>query len=80
MEKRALVKGELVQVRPTHEAYGGQIVLVDEPKDWGCQGVLFLDREYEGLTRYKGQAFVRVKFEDIEPVGQIEWFWVPEGE
>ena len=80
MNKKELKRGDILQFNPEHEVYGGQLVMVDEPKEWGCQGVLFLDREYEGLTRYKGRAFVRPKFEDVEHVGSIEWIWDSEEE
>lgn len=75
MEKTELKAGDLLQYNPNHEIYGGQIVMVTEPKSFGCQGVLFLDREYCNLNRYNGRAFVRAKFEDVEPIGRIEWYY-----
>jgi len=75
MDKRILKEGELFQINPKHELYGGQIVACSEPKKWGCQGVLFTDLEYEGLTRFNGRAYVRIKFEDMEPIGRLEWEW-----
>lgn len=80
MEKRELKKGDLLQYRPDHEPYGGQLVMVEEPKIFGCQGVLFTDQDYIGLTRYQGRAFVRPKFEDVELVGRLEWVWEDENE
>lgn len=75
MEKRELQPGDLLQFNPEHEVYGGQIVMVTEPKCFGCQGVLFLDREYQNLSRYKGRAFIRPKFEEVEFIGRIEWYY-----
>ena len=75
MEKRELKRGELLQINPEHETYGGQLIMCEEPKNWGCQGVLFTEHEYQGLTRYKGRAFIRIKFEEMEPVGFMEWIW-----
>ena len=78
MEKTKLEQGQLLQYNPEHDPYGGQIVMVVDPKEWGCQGILYLDREFEGLTRFQGRAFVRTKFEDVEPIGRIEWLWQSE--
>lgn len=80
MEKRELQPGDLLQFDPAHEVYGGQIVMVTEPKSFGCQGVLFLDREYQNLTRYKGRAFIRPTFEEVEYVGRIEWMFQDDDE
>lgn len=77
MEKTDLKRGDILQINPEHEVYGGQLIVVDEPKNWGCQGILFTELEYEGLTRYRGRAFLRMKFEDLEPVGRLEWLWEP---
>jgi hypothetical protein len=73
MDKTELKKGDIVQVNPeiSHK-WGGFFILVDEPKSFGCQGILMSPFEFEAV-KLKGVAFVRVKFEDIELVGRCEW-------
>jgi hypothetical protein len=78
MEKRELQKGDVLQLHPDHK-FGGMLVVVDEPKSWGCQGYLLSSREFEA-TKFKGRAFVRPKFEDVEFVGKVVWFEVNAGE
>lgn len=76
MQKRELKVGELLQLHPEHPKFPGQIVCCTEPREWGCQGVLWTEFDLgDSVCRYKGRAFVRPKFEDIEPVGFIEWLW-----
>lgn len=71
MEKRELFQGDVLQLKPEHK-FGGMLVVVDEPKDWGCQGYLMSAVDFEA-TKFKGRAFVRCKFEDVEWVGQLYW-------
>ena len=75
MKKRTIAEGELFQINPEHPQYPGQLIVCTEPKLWGCQGVLFTEFEFEGLVRYKGRAFLRVKFEDMEPIGKLVWVY-----
>ena len=77
MEKdMTLPKGTLFQINPQHPRFGGQIVMLKDIYEWGIQGPLFIDREYEGLIRFNGRAFVRMKWQDIECVGLVEWIFV----
>jgi len=48
--------------------------VVTEPKEWGCQGYLMSQFNFEAV-RYQGVAFVRPKFEDFEFVGKIQWIY-----
>lgn len=74
MEKRELDVGDIVQIKPDHKGFPGQLLVVTDPKSWGCQGRLYTDLEMI-CTRYKGRAYLRVKWEDIEYVGKCEWIW-----
>lgn len=67
MEKRNLVVGDVVQLRPDIDegVFGGAFMLVTEPKSWGAQGAV------HGLG--KGQAYFRAKWEDMEFVGRAMW-------
>jgi hypothetical protein len=78
MEKRELVQGDVLQLHLDHK-FGGMLVVVDEPKSWGCQGCLLSSREFEA-TKYKGRTFVRPKFEEMEFVGKVVWYEVDSGE
>lgn len=71
MEKIELKQGDVLQLNPDHK-FGGMLVVVDEPKSWGCQGYLLSSREFEAV-KFKGRAFIRSKFEDVEFVGTLTW-------
>lgn len=71
MEKRVLKEGDVVQLKPEHK-FGGMLVVVTEPKEWGCQGYLMSEYNFEAV-RYNGIAFVRPTFADFEYVGTIQW-------
>lgn len=58
----AYEEGDLVQVNPEKEVFGGCIVVVTEIKSWGVQG-------YVQSAGVEGQQYIRLKFEDIEPTG-----------
>lgn len=74
MLKRELKIGDIVQIKPEHENFGGQLLVVTEPKTWGCQGRLYLDLEIDAC-RFEGRAYLRVEWQDMEYVGAVEWFW-----
>ena len=78
MEKTKLEMGDVVQLSPRHPNFPGFLVVVTEPKDWGCQGYLMGHLPYEA-TRYKGVAYLRPKFEDFEFIGKIHWLYEPDG-
>lgn len=72
MEKRELKVGDVVQVNPNHEKFPGFLLVVTEPKDWGCQGYLLSPVGFNAV-RFKDRAYLRTKFEQIEYVGEMYW-------
>lgn len=71
MEKRDLEIGDVVQLSPSHK-FGGMLVVVNEPKSFGCQGYLLSPNPFEAV-RFNGKAYVRPKWEDMEYVGKLAW-------
>ena len=76
MEKIELEVGDVVQLNPEHQ-FAGMLVVVTEPKSFGCQGYLMSQFNFEA-TRFKGVAYVRPKFEEFEYVGSMQCVWEPE--
>lgn len=76
MEKTPLKVGDVVQLNPSHK-FSGMILVVTEPKDFGAQGYLMSQFNFEAV-RFNNVAYLRVKFEDIEYVGKIAWMYDPE--
>lgn len=59
--------GDIVQVNPDKEMFGGCMVVVTEVKPWGIQG-------YVQSAGVPGQQYIRLKWEDIEPTrGKAVW-------
>lgn len=54
--------GDIVQVNPDFEVFGGCMVVVTEIKSWGIQG-------YVQSAGVPGQQYIRLKTEQIEPTG-----------
>lgn len=73
MEKYDIQVGDVVQLKPEHK-FGGMLVVCTEPKEFGCQGYLMSQHEFEAV-KFKGVAYVRPKFEDFEYVGKIQWLY-----
>lgn len=70
-------ESDILQINPERDTdmakrYGGMLLIVTEPKSWGAQGYLMHFCDFEAV-RCDGKAFLRVKFEDVVKVGQIEW-------
>lgn len=65
-------EGDILQFKPDHY-YSGQLMIVTYSKQWVAQGILCTMREYEGLTRYKGLAYVRAKSEEVQKVGHTNY-------
>jgi hypothetical protein len=61
-QRAAYDVGDLVQVNPSVEVFGGCIVVVTESKPWGVQG-------YVQSAGVPGQQYIRLKFADIEWTG-----------
>lgn len=66
MQPRELKIGEIMQISPegqhTPERFGGCLLVVTEPKPFGCQG-------YVKNAGSSGLAFIRVSWADMEPTG-----------
>jgi hypothetical protein len=54
--------GDIVQVNPEKEMFGGCMVVVTEVKSWGIQG-------YVQSAGVDGQQYIRLIHEDFEPTG-----------
>jgi hypothetical protein len=54
--------GDIVQVDPSKEVFGGCLVVVSEVKNWGIQG-------YVQSAGVEGQAYVRLDFDSFETTG-----------
>lgn len=71
MQKQELKIGDVLQIisaegRPE---YTGCFLVVTEPKAFGAQGYLLSPYDGIGMSRFKGLAYLRVKFEEVEYVG-----------
>ena len=74
MEKMDLAPGDVVQLRPEYdERFAYMLVVVTEPKSWGCQGYLMAEDATDALS-YKGKAYLRPTWKDIEFVGHLPFF------
>jgi hypothetical protein len=70
MEKRDLIKGDVVQLSADGD-WGPKIMVVTEPKSWGAQGYVL---EFpESACAFKGRAYRRIKWEGMEYVGRLTW-------
>lgn len=73
MDEKELEVGDVIQLRPDYPGgFGGMLVVVTEPKSWGCQGYLMAFHDFDAV-RFQGKAFVRPRFENFEFVGKIQW-------
>ena len=54
--------GDIVQVDPTKDVFGGTMVVVTEIKTWGIQG-------YVQSAGVDGQQYIRLPFADFEKTG-----------
>ena len=64
IEMSDLKVGDIVQVSPEKECFGGCMVVVTEPKTWGLQG-------YVQSAGVPGQQYIRLKTEEFERTGGI---------
>ncbi len=72
MKKRGLEIGDVVQLNPKLPQFGGMLLVVTEPKEWGCQGYLLSTFNFEAV-RFHGAAYIRTNWEEMEYVGKIVW-------
>ena len=54
--------GDIVQVDPSKEVFGGCLVVVTEVKPWGIQG-------YVQSAGVEGQQYIRLECQDYETTG-----------
>lgn len=70
---KIISKGDIFQINPDHDdIFGGCLMIVTEPKEWGAQGYIQVPGE--------GFAFYRCAFENMEHVGKAEWIREVEAE
>lgn len=72
MEKTELKEGDILQIYDTHPSFPCFFVVVTEPKSWGAQGYLLHSRDFDAV-KFKGRAFIRVAFEEVEYCGKVAW-------
>jgi hypothetical protein len=66
--------GTIVQIHPRHKDFGGDFLVVKEILSFGIQGYLALVyAEKFNIARFKGVGYLRVKWEDIDVVGEVGW-------
>lgn len=66
--EEGLAKGDVVQIDPDHdEAFGGCLMIVTEPKNFGAQGYVPIPGKDRGL------AFYRCPWSAMSKVGRAEW-------
>ena len=74
MKPRELKVGEIVQLSPEvcrNPMFGGCMLVVTEPKSFGCQGYV---QALGADGKIGGQAFYRPSWEEIEPTGGMsQW-------
>lgn len=68
--------GSILQINPiTYPEFGGDFLVVTEMKEDLVQGYLaIVFPPVNELTRFKGFAYLRIKWEHVELVGSVEWF------
>lgn len=61
-KREVLRKGDLVQINPAVDTFGGSFMVVHEVNDWGVMG-------YGQNAGQSGQWYLRVKWDDLEITG-----------
>lgn len=73
MKPQELKIGQLVQLNPEtvkNKMLSGCIMVVTEPKQWGCQGYV---QAFGENGEAGGQAYYRPSWDEMELVGFVEW-------
>jgi hypothetical protein len=74
MQKRDLKVGDIVQINPEKDKYGGFFLVVTEVKCFGVQGYLLSHCNFPAVRiASSGKAFLRVAWEDMEYIGESYW-------
>ena len=68
MDNRELKKGDIVQLNPDMDMFGGCFMVVTEPKSFGAMGYVT-----DTNSKEKGHAYLRTEFKEMEFVGRAEW-------
>lgn len=63
--------GDVVQLNEKNEQFSYCMLVVTEPKSWGCQGYICAHIEGIPATRFKRQAYCRPTWDRMEYVGKI---------
>jgi len=71
-DHKMLAIGDIMQIHPRVENWGGLLMCVTEPKSWGAQGFLYMI-EIMHACRYNGIAYVRIEHENLIPVGKLTY-------
>ncbi len=74
MTPRELEAGDVVQINPDavgNKAFSACMLVVTEPKAWGCQG--YVQALGEARDEAGGLAFMRLTWAEMEFVGRAEW-------
>lgn len=71
MNVMILEVGDVVQLSPQSK-YPGMLLVVTEPKGSGCQGFLLSQLNFEAV-RFRGVAYYRAKWEEMEYIGKLKW-------
>jgi hypothetical protein len=72
MERRTLEINDIIQISPSHANFPCMLLVVTSPNHYGCQGYLLSETYFEA-TRYKGKAYVRIAWDEMEYVGKLRW-------
>ena len=66
--------GSIVQIKPGAHEFGGDFIIVTEILNFGIQGYLaIVFVPATDLVRFKGVAFLRLKWKEVELVGFANW-------
>lgn len=65
-----LLKGDVVQISPEDDVFGGCFMLVEDPRSWGALG--FVAVPVEGEQR-PSRAYYRASWKQMELVGRATW-------
>lgn len=74
MDQRPLETGDVVQLDPDkigNKAFAGCMLVVTEPKPFGCQG--YVQALGDARDVPGGRAYLRVKWDEMEYVGRATW-------
>lgn len=80
MDKKKLQVGDIVQLSPfacRNMMFGGCLMVVTEPKPWGCQGYVQALGDEGGIG---GQAYYRANWDEFDLTGGVVAWAIDNGE